>query len=55
MMAGLEELFVSKFLRKLDADEATLFDAFRLSETFTKSINDHKTPLFDSFLGGLRE
>ena len=55
MMAALEEVFVSKFLRKLDADEATLFDAFRLSETFTKSMNDLKTPLFDSFLGGLSE
>ena len=37
MMTDLEEVFVSKFLRKLDTDEATLFDVFRLSETFTKS------------------
>ena len=55
MMTDLEEVFVSKFLRKLDTDEATLFDVFRLSETFTKSMNDLKTPLFDSFLGGLSE
>ena len=51
----LEEVFVSKLLRKLDADEATLFDVFRLSETITNSMNDLKTPLFDSFLGGLSE
>ena len=50
MMTDLEEVFVSKFLRKLDTDEATLFDVFRLSETFTKSMNDLKTPLFDSFI-----
>ena len=48
MMAGLEEVFASKFLRKLDADEAKLFNVFRLSEIFTKSMNDLKTPLFDS-------
>ena len=50
MMTDLEEVFVSKFSRKLDTDEATLFDVFRLSETFTKSMNDLKTPLFDSFI-----
>ena len=55
MMTDLEEIFVSKFLRKLDIDKVTLFDVFRLSETFTKSMNDLKTPLFDSFLGGLSE
>ena len=55
MIVDLEEVFVSKFLRKLDTDEAKLFDVFRLSETFTKSMNDLKTPLFDSFLGGLSE
>ena len=55
MMADLEELFVSNFLRKLDTDEATLCNVFRLSQTFTKSMNDLKTPLFDSFLGGLSE
>ena len=54
-MTDLEEIFVSKFLRKLDIDKVTLFDVFRLSETFTKSMNDLKTPLFDSFLGGLSE
>ena len=37
MIADLEEVFVSTFLRNLDTDEATLFDVFRLSETFTKS------------------
>ena len=37
MIADLEEVFVSKFLRNLDTDDATLFDVFRLSETFTKS------------------
>ena len=55
MMADLEEVFVSKFLRKLDTDEATLYNVFRLSETFTKYMNDLKTPPFDSFLGGLSE
>ena len=35
MIADLKEVFVSKFLRKLDTDEATLFNVFRLSETFT--------------------
>ena len=55
MMTDLEEVFVSKFLRKLDTDDATLCDVFRLSQTFTKSMNDLKTPLFDSFLGGLSE
>ena len=55
MMVDLEEVFVSKFLRKLDTDKAKLFDVFRLSETFTKSMNDLKTALFDSFLGGLSE
>ena len=55
MMADLKEVFVSKFLRKLDIDEAALFDVFRLSETFKKSMNNLKTPLFDSFLGGLSE
>ena len=43
----LEEVFVSKFVKKLDTDEATLFDVFRLSETFAKSMNDLKTPLFN--------
>ena len=55
MMADLKEVFVSKFLRKLDIDEATLFDVFRLSETFKKSMKNLKTPLFNSFLGGLSE
>ena len=50
-----EEVFVSKLLRKLDTDEATLFNVFRLSETITNSMNDLKMPLFDSFLGGLSE
>ena len=54
-MTDLEEVFVPKFLRKLDIDKATLFDVSRLSETFKKSMNDLKTPLFDSFLGGLSE
>ena len=47
MMTDLEEVFVPKFLRKLDIDKATLFDVSRLSETFKKSMNDLKTPLFD--------
>ena len=55
MMVDLEEVFVSKFFKKLDTDEATLFNVFRLSEIFTKSMNDLKTPLLDSFLGGLSE
>ena len=55
IMADLEEVFVIKFLKKLDTDEARLFDVFRLSETFTKSMNDLKIPLFDSFSGGLTE
>ena len=55
MMADLKEFLVSKFLRKPDTDEATLFNVSRLSETFTKSTSDLKTPLFDSFLGGLSE
>ena len=55
MMTDLEEVFVPKFLRKLDIDKAALFDVSRLSETFKKSMNDLKTPLFDSFLGGLSE
>ena len=55
MMADLEEVFGLKFLRKLDTDEARLFDVFRLSETFTKSMNALKISLFDSFLEGLSE
>ena len=55
MMVDLEEVFVSKFLRKFDTDEATLFNVFRQPETFTKSMNSLKTPLFDSFLEGLSE
>ena len=54
-MADLEEVFVLIFLKRLDTDEARLFDVFRLSETFTKSMNDLTIPLFDSFSGGLTE
>ena len=55
MLADLKEVCVLKFLRKFGTDEATLFDVFRVSDTFTKSMNGLKTPLFDSFLGGLSE
>ena len=54
IMADLEEVFVL-ILKRLDTDEARLFDVFRLSETFTKSMNDLTIPLFDSFSGGLTE
>ena len=43
MMADIKEVFVSKFVRKLDTDEATLFNVFRRSETFIKSMNNLKT------------
>ena len=43
IMADLEEVFVL-ILKRLDTDEARLFDVFRLSETFTKSMNDLTIP-----------
>ena len=55
IMADLDEKFVARFLRKLDTNDATIFEVLRLSEAFTNSIQDLKTPLFDSFIAGLRE
>ena len=55
ILADLEKAFVSKFLRKLDTDEATLFEVFGLTEKFVDSVKELETPALEKFISGLRE
>ena len=55
IFSDLEGVFVCGFLRKLDKNDATIFEVFGLSENFIDSMNQFKSPQFDSFLLGLKE
>ena len=48
LMVDLEELFVAKILRKLDTNDAAIFEVSSLLDTFSYSMQNFKTPLFDS-------
>ena len=55
LMADLDTVFVSRFLRKLDTDGATIFEVFGLTETFVEAVGKLETPAVDKYLSGLRE
>ena len=55
IFSDLEGVFVHGYLRKLDTDDACIFDVVRISEEFVQSMHQFKSEQFDSFLGGLSE
>ena len=55
LMADLEPIFVNKFLRKLDTNDATLFEVFGHTENFVSLMKEINTPLLEKFLEGLKE
>ena len=44
---------MQKFLRRLDTNDATLFEVFGLTETFVDNMKKFESPCFDKFLSDL--
>ena len=54
-MADLEKTFMAKYLRKLDADEATIMEVYGQTENFVENMEHIETPLLDQFVSGICE
>ena len=48
-MADIEPLMVGGYLRRADADDVLICEAFRLAQSTATSIRSIKTPLADKF------
>jgi len=55
LLADLEPLFMGKFLKRLDSDDAVIIDVFAESARMMEQLNDVSTPLLNAFLDGLYE
>ena len=54
-MADLEKVFMAKYLRKLDKDEATIMEVYGQTENFVENMEKIEKPLLDEFVSGIRE
>ena len=55
LLADLQGVMISDYLRNVDTDDAVIMDVFELSKKFVHAIQELKIPLFDQFLNGLQE
>ena len=55
LMADLEKVFMAKYLRKLDKDEATIMEVYGQTENFVENMEKIEKPLLDEFVSGIRE
>ena len=54
LMADLEPVFMQQFLRRLDTNDATLFEVFGLTEAFVDNMEKFESPCLDKFISGLK-
>ena len=55
ILGDVSEIFMEKFIRRLDGDNSVVIDVFQESENAFQNLNDMKTPMFNSYVDGLEE
>ena len=55
ILGDVEEVFMEKFIRRLDGDNSVIIDVFHESENAVAALNNIKMTLFNLFLDGLTE
>ena len=55
ILGDVEEVFMEKFIRRLDGDNSVILDAFLESENAVAALNNIKMILFNLFLDGITE
>ena len=55
ILGDVEEVFMEKFIRRLDGDNSVIIDVFHESENAVAALNNIKMTMFNLFLDGLTE
>ena len=55
LLADIEEVFMAKYLRRLDSDEAVIIYVINESANMKTALDNLKSTAFDSFLDGIQE
>ena len=55
ILGDVEEVFMEKFIRRLDGDSSVIIDVFHESENAVAALNNIKMTMFNLFLDGLTE
>ena len=55
IMHILGDVFIEKFIRRLDGDNSVIIDVFHESENAVAALNNIKMTMFNLFLDGLTE
>ena len=55
ILGDVEEVFMEKFIRRLDGDNSVIIDVFQESEDTVQNLNNMESPLFNSYVDGRSE